>query len=52
MDQLVLFLLFGATMFVAWSGHRRAAVGIFILAIALTIADYLHHATDALTLSF
>jgi hypothetical protein len=52
MDQLVLFLLFGATMVVAWTGRRKVAIGFFFLAIALTIADYLHHATDALKLSF
>ncbi|WP_210496450.1 DUF5993 family protein [Microvirga antarctica] len=52
MDQLVLFLLFAATLFVAWNGRRRVAIGLFFLTIALFIADYLHHATDPLTLSF
>ena len=52
MDQLVLFCLFGAGLVVGWTGHRRAAIGIFFVAIALTAVDYLHHATDALTLSF
>ena len=52
MDQLVLFCLFGGSALMAWFGHRRAAIGVFLAALALTAADYLHHATDALTLSF
>jgi hypothetical protein len=52
MDQLVLFVVFGAAMAVAWKGRRKIAVGLFFLAIVLTFADYLHHATDALKLSF
>jgi hypothetical protein len=52
MDQLVLFCLFGASALIAWTGHRRTAIGLFFVAIALTAADYLHHATDALKLSF
>jgi hypothetical protein len=52
MDQLALFLLFGAAMLVAWTGLRRMAIGLFCLAVVLTVADYLHHASDTLNLSF
>lgn len=52
MDQLVLFCLFGASALIGWFGRRKAAIGIFFVALALTAADYLHHATDALKLSF
>ncbi len=38
----------------SWRGSATAAaaIGVFFAALALTAADYLHHATDALTLSF
>ncbi len=52
MDQMVLFLLFAATMIVGWLGRRTAALVLFFIALALSVADYLHHATDALPLSF
>ena len=52
MDQMVLFLLFAAAMTMGWFKWRRAAIAVFLFAIALTVADYLHHATDALPLSF
>jgi Family of unknown function (DUF5993) len=52
MDQTILFGLFAAAMLVAWHGGRRTAVALFIVALALSVADYLHHATDRLSLSF
>ncbi|HZH51993.1 MAG TPA: DUF5993 family protein [Microvirga sp.] len=52
MDQMLLFGLFAATMLVAWRGHRILALWLFGLTLVLSIADYLHHATDALPLSF
>jgi hypothetical protein len=52
MDQLILFCLFGGSALMAWFGQRGVAIGVFFAAIALTAADYLHHATDALNLSF
>ena len=52
MDQTILFGLFAAAMLAAWSGGRRTAMALFVVALALSIADYLHHATDRLALSF
>ncbi len=47
-----LFLLFVATMLVAWFGTLRKAFMLFALSMALTGALYLHHATSTLPLSF
>lgn len=47
-----LFSLFAATMLVAWFGKPRMAYGLFALAMLLTGALYLHHATSNLPLSF
>ncbi|MCB5174665.1 DUF5993 family protein [Microvirga lenta] len=52
MDQMILFLLFAATMLAAWLGRRALAFGLFGLSLVLSVADYLHHATDRLPLSF
>ena len=52
MDQTVLFLLFAAAMIVGWLGRRTVALVLFFLALALSLADYLHHAGVALPLSF
>jgi hypothetical protein len=52
MDQMLLFLLFAATMIAAWRGRRALALALFGLSLVLSLADYLHHATDALPLSF
>ncbi len=52
MDQTLLFLLFAATMLLGWRGHRTAALVLFFLSLALSVADYLHHATDRLPLTF
>jgi hypothetical protein len=52
MDQMLLFVLFAATMILGWWGHRTAALILFFLSLALSAADYLHHATDALPLPF
>ncbi len=51
-DQMLLFVLFAATMILGWWGHRTAALILFFLSLALSAADYLQHATDALPLSF
>jgi hypothetical protein len=51
-DQTVLFLLFLLAMLIGWFGSRRAAMALFGIALVLTVADYFHHATSALTLSF
>ena len=52
MDQTVLFLLFLLAMLLAWLGPRRPAIAVFCIALALLVADFLHHATDVLKLSF
>lgn len=52
MDQTILFVLYLIAMLAAWFGPRRLAMAVFAGALALTAADYFHHATDALKLSF
>ena len=47
-----LFSLFAVTMLVAWFGKPRAVFLLFALAMVLTGALYLHHATSILPLSF
>ncbi len=47
-----LFSLFAATMLVAWFGTPRKAFMLFALAMVLTGALYLHHASSKLPLSF
>jgi hypothetical protein len=39
-------------MLVAWRGSRSLALGLFAVVLIASIATYLHHATDALKLSF
>jgi len=48
----VVFLLFAVTMFFAWFGNPRVAYMLFALAMVLTGALYLHHASSTLPLSF
>ena len=45
-----LFLLFFATMLVAWLGRRDHALILFGISLVLAIAVYLHHATDPLNI--
>jgi hypothetical protein len=52
MDQTFLFGLFAAALLTAWFGRRRVAVALVLAGLALSVADYLHHATDRLNLSF
>jgi len=52
MDQTILFTLFLLAMLAAWLGPRLLAAGLFGVTLVLTVADFLHHATSALTLSF
>jgi len=49
---MVLFGLFALTMLAAWRGRRTLALALFGLSLILSVADYLHHATDRLPLSF
>ncbi len=52
MDQTVLFVLFLLVMLVGWFGQRGAAVTLFLVTVVLSVADFFHHATSALALSF
>jgi hypothetical protein len=46
------FVMWTAVLAAAWWGPRRLATWSFGLALALTIALFVHHVTDPLTLSF
>ncbi|WP_194164600.1 DUF5993 family protein [Microvirga thermotolerans] len=52
MDQTFLFLLFAGAMIAGWTGRRGLALALFAAGLVAGIADYGHHATDALPLSF
>ncbi|HEY7669113.1 MAG TPA: DUF5993 family protein [Hyphomicrobium sp.] len=52
MDFFVIFLVLAASLWAAWRGPARASVLLFAGALLLTVATYLHHATDRLPLSF
>jgi hypothetical protein len=47
-----LFLAILITMLVAWRGARTLALVLFAAVLVASVATYLHHATDALKLSF
>jgi Family of unknown function (DUF5993) len=52
MEFTVLFLATAIVMLIAWRGARPLAVGLFAAVLIACVATYLHHATDALKLSF
>ena len=52
MEFTVLLLAAAMVMLAAWRGSRPLALGLFALVVAASLATYLHHATDALKLSF
>jgi hypothetical protein len=52
MEFAVVFLVFAASMWVAWRRPARTVISLFALGMALTGALYLRHARDALPLSF
>ena len=52
MEFTLLFLAAGIVMLVAWRGSRTVALGLYAAAMVACVATYLHHATDALKLSF
>jgi hypothetical protein len=52
MEFFIVFLIFAAALWMAWRRPARSAVCVFAAGLVLTIALYLHHATDALPLSF
>jgi Family of unknown function (DUF5993) len=47
-----LFLAVTMVMLVAWHGPRTLALALFAATLIAAVATYLHHATDALKLSF
>ena len=51
-NSSIAFLIFAAAMWAAWRRDPRVAVFLFALGMLFTLAVYLHHATDALPLSF
>jgi hypothetical protein len=52
MEFSVVFLVFAASLWVAWKRQGRKAILLFAVGMACTVALYLHHATDPLPLSF
>lgn len=52
MDSSIAFFIFAATLWAAWRRGPRVVVSLFALGVLFTLAVYLHHATDALPLSF
>jgi Family of unknown function (DUF5993) len=52
MEFTALFLAVTVAMAVAWCGPRSLALTLFAAVLALSVATYLHHATDTLNLSF
>ena len=52
MEFAALFLAVTVVMVAAWTGPRALALALFAVTLAASIATFLHHATDALKLSF
>ena len=52
MEFTALFLATVIVMLAAWRGSRPLALGLFAALLIASVATYLHHATDALKLSF
>jgi hypothetical protein len=52
MEFTALFLAIAITMLVAWYGSRSLAFSLFAVVLIACVATFLHHATDALKLSF
>jgi hypothetical protein len=52
MEFTALFLAVTAVMAVAWRYQRSLALTLFAAVLLLSVATYLHHATDTLNLSF
>jgi hypothetical protein len=52
MEFTALFLAITIVMLVAWRGPRSLALILFGITLIASVATYLHHATDALKLSF
>jgi hypothetical protein len=52
MEFTALFLAVTIVMVAAWWGTRTVALALFAATLLACIATYLHHASDALKLSF
>jgi hypothetical protein len=52
MEFTALFLAIAVAMLVAWRGSRPLALALFAAVLLVSVATYLHHATDTLKLSF
>jgi Family of unknown function (DUF5993) len=52
MDFSVIFLVFAASLWLAWRRPLRPALVLFAIGMVLTATLYLHHATETLPLSF
>ena len=52
MEFTLLFLATAIVMLAAWRGSRTLALGLYAAVMVASVATYLHHATDALKLSF
>jgi len=52
MEFTAQFLGLTVVLLVAWLGPRSLAVALFAATFIISIAIYLHHATDRLPLSF
>jgi hypothetical protein len=52
MEFTALFLAITIVMLVAWRGPRTLALSLFAVTLIACVATFLHHATDALKLSF
>ena len=52
MEFTALFLAILIVMIVAWRGSRALAMALLVLVLVGSVATFLHHATDALKLSF
>jgi hypothetical protein len=52
MEFTALFLAITIVMLVVWRGSRALALALFAATLIACVATYLHHATDALKLSF
>ncbi len=52
MEFTALFLAVTVVMFAAWFGPRVLALSLFAATLIACVATYLHHASDALNLSF
>lgn len=52
MDLMFAFLLATVLLVAAWRGPRLVTLALSAVTFAVTLAIYLHHATDRLALSF